>query len=116
MRLECEERRWKKDLKEIQSRIGEVYLAIGADLCYTVDATVIENLAETVREVRSEVVLMAFYLEHNPQSVRLFKELIEVSWEFETPVKEVGPFDDEWPREMREDADGAFVILEMHCK
>ena len=86
----------------------QIDLVIGADLAYTSNEQVIQNLAATVKLCGSRSCVMAFCREHNPSAVDLFEKLCEDTF----TIRKVTNSDPLWPEHMREDSDD-FVIFEM---
>ena len=109
-RLEWGERRREKDIESVKNMCAstQIDLVIGADLAYTSNEQVIQNLAATVKLCGSRSCVMAFCREHNPSAVDLFEKLCEDTF----TIRKVTNSDPLWPEHMREDSDD-FVIFEM---
>ena len=109
-RLEWGETRREKDIESVKNMCAstQIDLVIGADLAYTSNDQVIQNLAATVKLCGSRSCVMAFCREHNPSAVDLFEKLCEDTF----TVSKVTNSDPLWPEHMREDSDD-FVIFEM---
>ena len=109
-RLEWGETRREKDIESVKNMCAstQIDLVIGADLAYTSNDQVIQNLAATVKLCGSRSCVMAFCREHNPSAVDLFEKLCEDTF----TIRKVTNSDPLWPEHMREDSDD-FVIFEM---
>ena len=109
-RLEWGETRREEDIESVKNMCAstQIDLVIGADLAYTSNDQVIQNLAATVKLCGSRSCVMAFCREHNPSAVDLFEKLCEDTF----TVRKVTNSDPLWPEHMRENSDD-FVIFEM---